>query len=190
MLAFQAAGADNVQWLSPSGYTDFLVAALHVAAQHGFKLPVVHKGEGEDSERDLALLDGLVDVYVPDAKFITPGFADKIGLSAAYPERMQRCIKTMMNQVGRLKRRADKAVAARGVLVRHLLMPTGADEVKAVLTFLESIDRNIAVHVMPGYEPLSEAKTIAAIARHVTKEEIDRAAHAAWWLEMPHVLIR
>lgn len=190
MLAFQAAGADNVQWLSPSGYTRFLAHALFVAAKEGLSLPVVHKGEGEDSAEDLALLDGLVDIYVPDAKFVRPEFSPKIGLSPQYGERMKACIKEMHRQVGVLRRRADKPVAAGGVLVRHLLMPTGGDEAKAVLEALEQIDIGMPVHLMASYEPLNEAKKVPAIARHVTKEEIDRAAHAAWWLEMPRVFLK
>ena len=190
MLAFQSAGADNVQWLSPSGYTKFLVHALYAAAREGLKIPVVHKSEAEDSADDLALLDGLVDVYVPDAKFATPGFAPRIGLPPEYPARMKRAITEMHRQVGRLKRRKDKPVAASGVLVRHLLMPTGADEAKAVLDMLDALDTGMPVHVMANYEPLNEAKGVTAIARHVTKEEIDRAAHAAWWLEMPRVLLK
>jgi putative pyruvate formate lyase activating enzyme len=190
MLAFQAAGADNVQWLSPSGYTKFLVHALYAAAKEGLTIPVVHKSEGEDSLDDLALLDGLVDVYVPDAKFIRPEFAPKIGLNAQYGERMKACIKEMYRQVGRLKRKKDKHVAASGVLVRHLLMPTGGDEAKAVLEYLEQIDIGLPVHVMASYEPLNDAKNVPAIASHVSKEEIDRAAHAAWWLEMPRVFLK
>jgi putative pyruvate formate lyase activating enzyme len=190
MIALERAGADNVQWLSPSAYTGLLIEALFIAAKEGFSLPIVHKSEGEDSISDLELLDGLVDLYLPDVKFVRPAAAPRIGLSDGYPRRMQSCLKEMYRQVGPLTRRFGPMLQqGGGLLVRHLLMPGGAEEAKHVLDFLSSIDQDLPVRVMTNYEPVNEAKEIAGIDRHVTREEIEAVIDHAHELEMHRVLV-
>jgi putative pyruvate formate lyase activating enzyme len=190
MLAFQRAGADDVQWLSPTSYTPLLIEATWLAVQEGFTLPIIHKSEGEDSLADLALLDGVVDMYLPDAKFISPEFARWIGLPQSYPDRMRAAIAEMYRQVGPLARTpGPKPLQGGGVLVRHLLMPGGRVEATRVLDFLCSIDQDFPVRIMTSYEPVNEAKDIPAIARRVTREEIDFVAGHAHELEMHCVLM-
>jgi putative pyruvate formate lyase activating enzyme len=181
MIALQKEGADNIQWLSPTAYVPLLVEALFIAAEEGLTIPIVHKSEGEDPIDDLELLDGLIDMYLPDAKFVTPEFAPMVGLPASYPKRMERCIKEMFRQVGILKRKSDRGriLQGGGLLVRHLLMPNGAEEAKRVLDFIYSIHPDLPARVMLNYEPLREAKNIPGIDRRVTNEEIDAVIHHA-----------
>jgi putative pyruvate formate lyase activating enzyme len=192
MLALQAAGADNIQWVSPSSYTRVLLKAVLLAARGGLKLPIVHNGEGEDGLPELGLLNGVVDVYLPDAKFIRPESANRIGLPASYTKRMQACLTEMYRQVGPLKRLASAEAprAAEGVLVRHLIMPDGVEEAKAVFEFLESLDPNLPVHVMTTYQPLHAAAHQPGINRHVTPEEVAAVAEAAHELELQRVYVR
>lgn len=191
MLALQAAGADNIQWVSPSAYTGVLVKALALAAARGLTLPVVHKGEGEDSLEDLRRLDGLVDMYLPDIKFIRPEAAERIGLSPEYPERMMACIREMYRQVGPLKRqRKGSLLQGGGLMVRHLLMPNGVEEAERVLDFILALDPALPVHIMTGYEPLHGAKDRPGIDRPVTDEEIAQVAEAAHQRELTRVLVR
>ncbi|MEQ9502928.1 MAG: hypothetical protein RIT81_39020 [Deltaproteobacteria bacterium] len=191
MLALQAGGADNVQFLSPTAYTKAIVVAIYLAAQRGFSLPIVHKSEGEDSPEDLALLDGLVDVYVPDAKFMSPDWSARIGLPAAYPARMQACIQEMYRQVGPLTRRAEDSILhGSGVLVRHLLMPHGVPEMREVLTFVKSIDERLPAHIMTGYEPLHDAANVEGIDRPVTPGEIHAATQAARKVNLEFSIVR
>ncbi len=187
MLAFQEAGADNVQWLSPQAYTRFLVAALLRAAEQGFSLPIVHKSEGEESLEELALLDGLVDVYLPDAKFIREETAAKIGLLQSYPARMRKAIAEMHRQTGPLVRRRGTRVVQSGMLVRHLVMPGGVDEAGLVLDFLRTLG-GVAVDVMTSYRPLHEAAKVAEIARNPSEDEIAAVVAAA--RRGLHVLVR
>lgn len=191
MLALQAEGADNIQWVSPTAYTPLLVRALYRAARAGLRIPLVHKGEGEDGPEELELLDGLVDIYLPDAKFIRPEFASNIGLPATYPKRLKACIREMYRQVGPLARpKRGTLVATTGLLVRHLLMPGGVEEARAVFEFLDTIDRGLPLHVMTGYEPLHEAKEHPVIGRVVTDEEIAAAADHAQDVELSRVLFK
>lgn len=183
MLALQEAGADNIHLVSPSSYTRFIVAALWRAAEQGFQLPLIHKGEGEDSLRDLALLDGLVDVYLPDVKFATPEFAPNIGLPASYPERMKVCIREMYRQVGVLKRRPELPASgipleAGGMLVRHLLMPGGVEDSREVFRFLLSVDKLLPLHVMVNYQPFHAAKGHPVIGRHLSIREVEQVVDA------------
>ncbi len=191
MLALQAGGADNIQLLSPTSYTPLLVKAIFLAAGRGLSLPIVHKSEGEDPLPDLALLDGLVDMYLPDIKFIRPEQAARIGLSERYPERMQACIREMYRQVGRLHRRTDDALLhGPGLLIRHLLMPGGVSELRAVLEMVKALDDDIPVHVMTGYEPLHEATNVPGIDRPVTAAEVFAATKASEQMELGYVLVR
>lgn len=180
MIALQKGGADTIQWLSPSAYSNVLVQALFVAAKEGLTIPLVHKSEGEDSLEDLALLRGMIDMYLPDVKFIRASSAEKIGLSASYPERMKPCIREMYDQVGPLFRRpGDTLALGGGLLVRHLLMPNGVEEAKLVLAFLGAIDRALPMHVMTSYQPLHDALKRPDIARRVTREEIAETIRTA-----------
>jgi len=191
MLALQQGGADNIQLLSPTSYTPILVKAIFLAAQRGLTLPIVHKSEGEDPIADLSLLDGLIDMYLPDIKFARPEFAPKIGLSERYPERMQACIREMYRQVGPLHRRAEGSLLhGSGVLIRHLLMPGGVSELRAVLELVKTIDDEIPIHVMTGYEPLHQAKDVVGIDRPVTPGEVFAATKASEQMEMGFVLVR
>jgi len=191
MLTFQDAQADNIQWVSPTAYHPLLIEALYLAARDGFRLPIVHKSEGEDSPEDLVMLDGLVDLYLPDIKFVRPVFADKVGLPASYAERMKVCIREMYRQVGPLVRRGpDTLLEGGGLLVRHLLLPGGVPEARAIFEFISGIDPKIAVHVMTGYEPLHAAKIKEGINRRVTSAEVNACAKAASWWELPSVLLR
>jgi putative pyruvate formate lyase activating enzyme len=184
MLALQEAGADNVHWVSPSAYTRFLVKALHRAASNGLTLPIIHKSEGEDSMRDLALLDGLVDVYLPDVKFATVEFAPNIGLPPSYVERMKPCIREMYRQVGPLKRRKELPktgipLEGGGLFVRHLIMPSGVAEARAVFEFLMTVDDHVPVHLTVNYQPYHAALQHPVIGRHVTASEVEGVISAA-----------
>lgn len=191
MLAMQKSGADNVQWVSPSGYTGILIKALFLAAKAGLTLPIVHKSEGEDSLEDLAALDGCVDMYLPDIKFIRPQFAEMIGLPAAYVERMKACIKEMYRQVGPLtKKSKDSLLSGGGLLIRHLLMPGGVIETRDIYKFVKALDPQIPVHVMVNYEPLHEAKTKKGIDRHLSEQEIRIAVKFARHYELPRVYVK
>jgi putative pyruvate formate lyase activating enzyme len=190
MLALEKAGADNVQFLSPTAYTPMIVEALLLADEEGFKLPIVHKSEGEDASQDLALLDGIVDMYLPDAKFILQENAENIGLPPNYAKRMQACIREMVRQVGPLTRRAGPiALQGGGVFVRHLLMPGLVEDAKAVLEFVASIDRDQPMRLMTNYEPMHDAAEHPIISRRISPEEVREVAEHAKALKLTRVLV-
>jgi putative pyruvate formate lyase activating enzyme len=191
MIALEKAGADNVQWLSPTAYTPLLLEALLLAIDDGFKLPIVHKSEGEDPPSDLELLDGAVDMYLPDAKFILPENADNIGLPPNYGKRMQVCLQEMHRQVGSLTRRSGQIpLQGGGMLVRHLVMPGLVDDAKAVLDFLASIDRGLPIRIISNYEPMHDAAEHPVIGRRVLDEETEAVvSYAKKELKLQRVLV-
>jgi putative pyruvate formate lyase activating enzyme len=191
MIALQDGGADTVQWLSPSAYTKVLVQALFIAAKEGLRLPLVHKSEGEDSLVDLELLSGLVDMYLPDAKFTVPSSSERIGLGRGYPERMKRCIREMYRQVGPLRRQArDQILASGGVLVRHLLMPGGLEDARGVLAYVREIAPDLPIHVMTTYQPIQGAVDRDDINRRVSPEEIVTVLHTVAELGLTRAYVR
>jgi putative pyruvate formate lyase activating enzyme len=191
MLALQKDGADNVQWVSPTSYTGILIKALWLAAKQGLSIPVVHKSEGEDPIEDLVMLDGVVDIYLPDIKFVRPEFADQVGLPASYPERMKVAVKEMLRQVGPLVRAKEGSLlAAGGLLVRHLLMPGGVIETREVYKLIKKLNPEIPVHVMVNYEPLHAAKSKKGIDRHLSEQEIRIAVKFARHYELPRVYVK
>lgn len=189
LLAMQAEGADTVQWLSPTAYTRPLLLALFIAAKEGLRLPLVHKGE--DSLSDLALLDGVVDMYLPDAKFGLDASADRIGLRPGYPARMKACLTAMYEQVGVLKRRPEAPLCvSEGLLVRHLLMPGGVADAKVVLQVVQALDPDIPIHLMCSYQPLHRAAEMPGIDRPVREDEIDEVVAEAQRLGLRRVYVR
>jgi putative pyruvate formate lyase activating enzyme len=124
-----------------------------VAAARGLRLPIVYNTSGYDSVATLRLLDGVVDVYMPDFKFWRPETAERYARAADYPERARQAIREMHRQVGVLRWGPD-GLAHRGVLVRHLVMPSHAEESAAILEWLaREVSPDTYVNVMGQYRP-------------------------------------
>jgi putative pyruvate formate lyase activating enzyme len=153
MLELQDRGCHNVNLVTPEHVVPQVIEAVAVAAARGLRLPIVYNTSGYDALRSLALLDGVVDVYMPDFKFWTPESALRLALARDYPERTRAAILEMHRQVGPLRFGPD-GLARRGVLVRHLVMPGQADEAEAILEWLaREVSPDTYVNVMGQYRP-------------------------------------
>jgi putative pyruvate formate lyase activating enzyme len=153
MLDLQAQGCHNVNLVTPEHVVPQALEALLLAAEAGLRLPLVYNTSAYDSARSLALLDGVVDVYMPDFKYWDTARARRYLKAEEYPEVARCTVREMHRQVGPLT--FDRAgLAVRGVLVRHLVMPDGTDDAAAIFGFLASeVSADTYVNVMGQYRP-------------------------------------
>ena len=152
-LWLQAEGCHNLNLVTPSHVVPQLLEALEIAAARGLRLPVVYNSSGYDTVETLRLLDGVVDVYMPDFKFWRAETAGRYATAPDYPERARAAVLEMHRQTGPLRLGVD-GLARRGVLVRHLVMPGLVEESAAILAWLASaVSRDTSVNVMGQYRP-------------------------------------
>ena len=179
MLALQEQGCHNINLVSPSHVIAPIIAAVHDAAQRGLCLPLVYNTGGYDSLEALALLDGIIDIYMPDMKYGDSALAHKYSAARDYVGVNQAAVREMHRQVGELVLDAN-GVALRGLLVRHLVLPGGVAVTDKVLEFLaKEISRQTYLNLMDQYQPSWHASRYPEINRGLTSEEYRKALDAA-----------
>ena len=179
MLALQGAGCHNLNLVSPSHVVAPILAALAIAARRGLGLPLVYNTGGYDSPEALALLDGVVDIYMPDLKYGDDEAARRYSGVRDYVAVNRTAVLEMHRQVGDLVLDAD-GIARRGLLVRHLVLPGGLSGTEEVLRFVAAeLSPDTWVNLMGQYRPCLEAPGIPALARRPTGAELSAAADAA-----------
>jgi len=187
MIALQARGCHNINFVTPEHVAPQVVEAVAAAIPHGLRLPIVYNTSAYDSLASLRLLDGIVDVYMPDFKFWERETARRLAKAKDYPDRAREAILEMHRQVGVLRFGPD-GLARRGVLVRHLVMPGQLDESVAIFRWLATeVSSDTYVNIMGQYRPAYEVGQIARdgtakyadIGRCPTGVELRRAVAAA-----------
>ena len=179
MLQLQRQGCHNINFVSPSHVVAQILAALTIAIPRGLNRPLVYNSGGYDTLETLNLLDGIFDIYMPDFKFWKPSSAQEYCSVSDYPEVARAALAAMHRQVGELTVDAS-GVALRGLIVRHLVMPEGLEESRAILDFIAtSLSRDTYVNLMPQYRPCGEAHRWAALSRRLSVAEFEAAILAA-----------
>ncbi len=179
MLSVQAQGCHNVNLVSPSHVVPQILAALLIATEAGLRLPLVYNTGGYDSLKTLALLDGVVDIYMPDMKYAQPEPALRYSKVQHYPQVNQAAVQEMHRQVGDLVL-DDRGVAQRGLLVRHLVLPGDLAGTAEIVRFLrEKISPHTYINVMDQYRPCYRAHELPPLNRRIMAEEYARAAQLA-----------
>jgi putative pyruvate formate lyase activating enzyme len=179
MLELQDQGCHNINLVTPSHVVAQIIAAVADAAPRGLRLPLVYNTGGYDSPEALALLDGIVDIYMPDMKYGDSALARKYSKVRNYVEANRAAVKEMHRQVGDLVLDA-RGIAQRGLLVRHLVLPHGIAGTGQVLQFLaEEISPNTYLNLMDQYRPCYRADEHPEIDRPITPEEYRAALDAA-----------
>jgi putative pyruvate formate lyase activating enzyme len=169
----------NINFVSPSHVVPQILAAVGIAAESGLHVPLVYNTSGYDRPETLALLDGVVDIYMPDFKFWDPKVAEALCGAADYPEATRRALKEMHRQVGDLVLN-ERGVAQWGLLVRHLVLPEGLSGTREIMRFLATeISPNTYVNVMSQYRPCGRSAEVAALTRTITDEEYREAVRVA-----------
>ncbi|MFW6054438.1 MAG: radical SAM protein [Thermodesulfobacteriota bacterium] len=179
MLELQRKGALNINLVSPSHVVPQILEALVLAAASGLCLPIVYNCGGYEEIQTLRLLEGIIDIYMPDLKFADPANAKKYCLAEDYTEKARLAVKEMQRQVGDLE--LDSAgIAKRGLMIRHLLMPSGLAGSAEWFEFLSSeISRNTYLNIMDQYHPCGQARRYPELDRTVSRAECEEAVKLA-----------
>ncbi|MGE4560406.1 MAG: radical SAM protein [Desulfobulbus sp.] len=179
MLALQSMGCHNINLVTPSHVVPQILEALVSALEGGLDLPLVYNCSGYESLETLTLLDGVVDIYMPDAKFREPETAARFTGAPDYPRRMRESLPEMQRQVGTLVIGED-GCARSGLLIRHLLMPGMLEETKAILRFIAGhLPIDTYFNLMGQYHPCGRARDYSEIDRVISGEEYQEALEYA-----------
>ncbi|SHJ34498.1 radical SAM protein [Desulfofundulus thermosubterraneus] len=179
MLELQDMGCHNINLVSPSHYVPQILEALYIAAGDGLNLPLVYNTGGYDALHTLKLLDGVVDIYMPDIKFGDDEIGERYTRAVNYFTVAKQAVKEMHRQVGDLVV-DERGIAVRGLLVRHLVMPGDLARTGEVMKFLAGeISPNTFVNIMDQYYPAHEARRYPELSRRITREEFRRAVEIA-----------
>ena len=179
MLALQERGCHNINLVSPTHVVPQILEALQVAIDLGLRLPLVYNTGGYDSVETLKLLDGIVDIYMPDMKYSDEKVAEELSGVENYPSVNRTAVKEMHRQVGDLQIGED-GVAIRGVLIRHLVLPHGLAGTKEIMHFIaEEISQDSYVNIMAQYHPCHRAIQIPQLARPLLQAEFLEAIEVA-----------
>jgi putative pyruvate formate lyase activating enzyme len=179
MLDLQSRGCHNINFVSPSHVVPQIMAAVLHAAQAGLRLPLVYNTGGYDSQVMLKLLDGIVDIYMPDMKYADPRLARQYSKIRDYPGVNRAAVREMHRQVGDLQL-DDKGLATRGLLVRHLVLPNNLAGSAEIVSFLaEEISPNTYLNLMDQYRPAYKAHHYPDLNRRITRDEYHAALQAA-----------
>jgi putative pyruvate formate lyase activating enzyme len=175
MLHLQAQGCHNINLVSPSHVVAQIIAAVEIAAGKGLHLPLVYNTGGYDSPEALELLDGVVDIYMPDLKYADSQIARRYSRLRDYAEVNRAAVKAMHRQVGDLVVGED-GVAKRGLLVRHLVLPDGQSGTEEVLAFIaDEISPHTYLNLMDQYRPCYQAHRFPPLDRPLTVDEWGQA---------------
>jgi putative pyruvate formate lyase activating enzyme len=179
MLNLQQRGCHNLNFVTPSHQVYQILEALRLAIEGGLKLPLVYNTGGYDALKTLRILDGVIDIYMPDFKFWDPAVSAELCGVEDYPEIARQALGEMHRQVGDLVV-DDDGVARRGLLVRHLVLPDGLAGTGEIMEFLaREISPRTYVNVMGQYHPCGRAYGHASLGRHLTALEHAEAQRLA-----------
>ncbi len=175
MLYLQEQGCHNLNLVTPTHFMPQILKALGIAKERGFNLPVVYNTSGYESVDALRLLDGIVDIYLPDMRYSDDKAALTYSLAPHYPEINRRAVKEMYRQVGNLMLDED-GIAKRGLSIRHLVLPGGIAGTEGVMKFLaEEISKDAYISLMSQYFPAYKAAEFTKLSRKITTGEYEEA---------------
>ena len=180
MLQLQEYGAHNINLVTPGQFLPQILTALEIALEKGLHLPLVYNTNGYEKPETLRLLDGIIDVYLPDAKYASDALARRYSRCPNYVAYNHATLKEMFRQVGLLETGPD-GLARCGLIVRHLVLPNQLENTRSVLKFIaEELSPEVSISLMTQYLPIWGAKKYPEINRRITPREMRQALD---WLE-------
>ncbi|MBW2472268.1 MAG: radical SAM protein [Deltaproteobacteria bacterium] len=197
MLWLQKIGCHNINFVTPTHYSAHILKAIDIAAGAGLRLPIVYNTSGWERLEILRLLDGIVDIYLPDIKYWDSAMSAKYSSEAeSYPELTKQAILEMHRQVG-VAKPAQDGIMQRGLMIRHLVMPNNTGGSEDVMEWIAgNLPKDTYVNIMAQYNPLYKAYDYPEISRRITKKEyvnvVSRAKYLGlknldvqgyWWLK-------
>jgi putative pyruvate formate lyase activating enzyme len=177
-LKLQSLGVHNINFVTPTHFLPQILAALYLAIGQGLRLPIIWNSSGYELVDALRLLDGIVDVYLPDMKYAGDEEAVRFSSAPGYREINRAAVKEMLSQVGHLQC-DDEGIAKKGLVIRHLVLPEGgAGSAETMAWIGENLGRETHVSLMKQYFPAHEAASIPGIDRKLTDGEYEEAVRA------------
>ncbi|MDE5717264.1 MAG: radical SAM protein [Lachnospiraceae bacterium] len=175
-LELQEKGAHNINLVTPAHFVPQIITALQAAKKQGLSIPVIYNTSAYEKTETLRMLEGLIDIYLPDLKYRDTALSGKYSHADDYFERAAAAIAEMVRQVGApIFAEGEDSLMRRGVIVRHLLLPgCGRDSRQLLRYLLETYKNDIYVSIMNQYTPLSQVSDIPPLNRRVSTEEYRR----------------
>lgn len=188
-LSLERKGAHNINLVTPTPHLIAVRDSLRLAKDRGLRIPVVYNTNGYELVSSLKALEGLVDIYLPDFKYVSPVLADRFSGRKDYFEYASSAILEMYRQVGLLQT-DENDIATRGLIIRHLVLPACVDEARRVFDYIaENLPKEVTVSVMRQYAPIP-VPLPKPLDRRVTDREYDRAVEYALSLGLNHLYIQ
>jgi putative pyruvate formate lyase activating enzyme len=179
MLSLQERSCHNINLVSPTHVVPYILDALYLAAGQGLNIPLVYNTGGYDSQETLRLLDGIIDIYMPDMKYSDNRSGEQLSGVKDYPEVNRVAVSEMHRQVGDLQI-DEHGIAQRGLLVRHLVLPDGLAGTEKTVRFLsQEVSPNTYLNIMAQYRPQYQAYNVPSISRAVNAQEFREAINLA-----------
>ena len=190
MIKQQEKGVENINLVTPTSYAIHIIEAIKIARKKGLYIPIVYNTNGYENVETLKMLEGYIDIYLPDLKY----FYDELGKEYSkvnnYFEVATKAIKEMYRQVG-IPKLDDNGIMKKGLMIRHLILPNQVENSKQVLKWIkENIDNNVFVSVMAQYFPTYKAKEIEGLNRKLTKEEYEEVENYLYDLALENGYIQ
>lgn len=179
MLELQGRGVHNINLVTPTHFVPQILAAVDIAAGQGLRLPLVYNTSGYDTVETLRLLEGVVDIWLPDAKYADDTVARRISGFPHYVENNRAALREMFRQVGDELILDKDGAARRGMIIRHLVLPGGMADTADVMRWIATeLSPNVHISLMDQYFPAYKALTDPILSRKITPEEYEAALDA------------
>ena len=173
MMQLQKRECENINFVTPTHVVPHIIESVFWARKRGLTIPVVYNCGGYESVESLQLLEGTIDIYMSDAKYLNHDSSEKYSFAKDYPDVMKLALQEMHKQVGDLE--IKDGLATRGLLVRHLVMPGNIACSREVIDFIvNEVSGNTFINVMEQYRPTFNARNYPEISRPVTRQEFSK----------------
>lgn len=190
ILKQQEKGIENINLVTPTSYAIHIIEAIKIARAKGLHIPIVYNTNGYENVETLRMLEGYIDIYLPDFKYYYNELGKKYSNVENYFEVVTKAIKEMYRQVGTPKLN-EKGIMQKGLMIRHLIIPNQIENSKQVLKWIkENLDNNIYVSIMAQYFPTYKAKELDEINRKLTKQEYDEVENYLYELDLDNGYIQ
>lgn len=190
MLKQEENGVENINLVTPTSYVLHIIEAIKIAKNKGLHIPIVYNTNGYESIETLKLLEGYIDIYLPDLKYYYNELGQKYSNVNNYFEIAKQAIQEMYRQVG-APQLNTQGIMQKGLMIRHLVLPNNIENSKQVLKWIkENIDNNVYVSIMAQYFPTYKAKNVDKLNRKLTKQEYEEIEKYLYDLDLENGYIQ
>lgn len=190
MLEQQKRNVENINLVTPTSYTIQIIEAIKIAKKEGLKIPIVYNTNGYENVETLKLLEGYIDIYLPDLKYFYNELGKKYSKVDNYFEIATKAIKEMFRQVGKVEIN-EKGIMKKGLMIRHLILPNQIENSKQILKWIkENLEEDVYISIMAQYFPTYKAKEIKELNRKLTKKEYQEVENYLYSLDIQNGYIQ